>query len=167
MATDFLYQVDLQIRGTRIEPSGAGYAVTFGERTFIVESATLRDGELSFVLDGARHTAHVAAEGTRRWVAVNGRTVVLDVPQAEKRARRGQAAGPKHDSLEAQMPGVVRKALVATGDRVEKGQALVVIEAMKMEIKIAAPHAGTVERVAVAEGETVGRGQVLLEIVKS
>ncbi len=161
------YLISAEAVEVRVEKAGSGYTVTLGQRTVIVEAATLREGELSFVLDGARQTAYVAAEGARRWVAVNGRTVVLDVPQVEKKARRGQAAGPKHDSLEAQMPGVVRKVLVAGGDRVEKGQALLVMEAMKMEIKVAAPHAGTVERVAVAEGETVVRGQLLVDLLEA
>ncbi|MGQ0601792.1 MAG: biotin/lipoyl-containing protein [Anaerolineales bacterium] len=163
---NLIYRVGDETMTLHIEKSGAGFAVTIGERTFTVDAASLREGELSFTLDGARHTAHVATDGARRWVAMNGQTVVLDVPQAEKKTRRGQAAGPKHDSLEAQMPGVVRKVLVAAGDRVEKGQPLLVMEAMKMEIKIAAPHAGTVERVAVREGETVQRGQLLVEIVE-
>ena len=161
------YLIDTEAVEVRAESSGSGYTVTLGQRTVFVEAATLREGELSFVLDGARHTAHIAADGMRRWVAVDGRTVVLDVPQVEKKARRGQAAGPKHDSLEAQMPGVVRKVLVAAGDRVEKGQALLVMEAMKMEIKVAAPHAGTVERVAVGEGETVVRGQLLVDLLEA
>jgi biotin carboxyl carrier protein len=151
----------------RVEQTGTGYTVTLGGRTITVDLATLRAGELLFTLNGVQHTAHVAADGPRRWVAVNGQTVMLSVPQAEKKARRGRAAGPKHDSLEAQMPGVVRKVLVAAGDRVEKGQPLLVLEAMKMEIKIAAPHAGLVERIAVREGETVGRGQLLVELIES
>jgi biotin carboxyl carrier protein len=86
------------------------------------------------------------------------------MPQAEKKARRGRGAGHKHDTLEAQMPGVVRKVLVAVGETVERGQALVVLEAMKMEIQVAAPHAGVIEQIAVREGETVQRGQLLVDL---
>lgn len=62
------------------------------------------------------------------------------------------------------MPGLVRSVLVREGDSVEKGQALVLLEAMKMEIRVAAPHAGKVIEVLVAAGETVDRGQRLIEL---
>jgi biotin carboxyl carrier protein len=64
------------------------------------------------------------------------------------------------------MPGVVRRVLISTGEAVEKGQTMLVLEAMKMEIKIAAPHAGKVEQLAVREGETVQRGQLLVELAE-
>ena len=63
------------------------------------------------------------------------------------------------------MPGTVVKVLVAPGDRVEKGQDLLVVEAMKMEYKIAAPAAGIVSVIAVEAGDPCDAGQVLAEIV--
>lgn len=150
----------------QIEKSGTGYTLIFNGQTFQVEAASLREGELRFTLNGQPVRAFVAAEGVQRWVYLNGRTSNFNVPQAEKRPRRGQAAGPQHDVLTAQMPGVVRRILINAGDTVEKGQTLVVLEAMKMEIKVAAPHAGKVEQVAVREGETVQRGQLLVELVE-
>jgi biotin carboxyl carrier protein len=44
---------------------------------------------------------------------------------------------------------------------------LMVLEAMKMEIKVAAPHAGVVEKVAVREGETIQRGQLLADLLEA
>jgi len=70
-----------------------------------------------------------------------------------------------HDALEAAMPGQVRAVLVNDGDSVEKGQALALLEAMKMEIRVAAPHAGRVVKVFIAAGQVVERGQMLFEIV--
>jgi biotin carboxyl carrier protein len=108
------------------------------------------------------HLAFVAAEGPRRWVAFDATPLVLSVPQPQKRTRRGRGGG--HDTLEAQMPGVVRKLMIAEGERVEAGQVLLLLEAMKMEIRVSAPGAGVVEKVLVREGETVGRGQTLVEL---
>jgi biotin carboxyl carrier protein len=62
------------------------------------------------------------------------------------------------------MPGLVRGVLVKAGDSVERGQALVLLEAMKMEIRVSAPHAGKVAKVLVSPGETVDRGQRLIEL---
>jgi len=51
--------------------------------------------------------------------------------------------------------------LVKTGDAVEAGQGLLVVEAMKMQNEIRSPKSGTVERVVVAEGQAVNAGEVL------
>jgi biotin carboxyl carrier protein len=67
--------------------------------------------------------------------------------------------------LEAAMPGQVRAVLVNEGDLVEKGQALALLEAMKMEIRVAAPHAGRVAKVFIAAGQVVDRGQQLFDLI--
>jgi 3-methylcrotonyl-CoA carboxylase alpha subunit len=66
--------------------------------------------------------------------------------------------------LTAPMPGRVVKLGVAAGERVAPNQALVVLEAMKMEHVVEAPHAGVVARVCVQAGQQVSAGQVLLEL---
>jgi len=66
--------------------------------------------------------------------------------------------------LTAPMPGAVVRVLVSTGDVVEAGQPLLVLEAMKMEHTIRSPEAGTVARINVAEGEQVQIGAVLAEL---
>ncbi|MPY96550.1 MAG: biotin carboxylase [Actinophytocola sp.] len=63
------------------------------------------------------------------------------------------------------MLGTVVRVAVSDGARVRSGQQLVVLESMKMEHIVAAPHAGVVARVAVAEGETVRRDERLLDVV--
>jgi biotin carboxyl carrier protein len=162
----FEYQIGDETITLRVEKSGEGYSIVVGDRALSVDALIRREGALTLLVNGKPYTADVAADGPRRWVALDGHTYLLTVPQAEKRARRGRGASHKHDSLEAQMPGVVRKVLVAPGELVERGQALVVLEAMKMEIRVAAPYAGVVERVAISEGETVQRGQLLVEVVE-
>ncbi len=51
--------------------------------------------------------------------------------------------------------------LVKAGDRVDAGQAIVVMEAMKMQNEIRSPKSGTVERLLVAQGQTVNAGEVV------
>jgi biotin carboxyl carrier protein len=65
------------------------------------------------------------------------------------------------------MPGRIVKLLVAAGDAVAAGAGLVVMEAMKMENEIGAPHAGTVARVLVQAGDTVERDAPLVELTPS
>ena len=62
------------------------------------------------------------------------------------------------------MQGTIVKVLVAEGDDVDAGQALLVLEAMKMENHINAEAAGTVQEIRVQPGDTVGTGDVLLVI---
>ena len=62
----------------------------------------------------------------------------------------------------SELNAVVLKIEVAAGDRVQKGDTLIVLESMKMEIPVAAPHAGTVAAILVAEKQTVEEGQKIV-----
>ena len=59
------------------------------------------------------------------------------------------------------MPGKVVRVLVAQGARVEAGQGLLVVEAMKMQNEVRSPKAGTLERLHVVEGQAVNAGEIL------
>jgi acetyl-CoA/propionyl-CoA carboxylase biotin carboxyl carrier protein len=76
--------------------------------------------------------------------------------------RRGAAAA---GSLEAPMPGTVLLVRVANGDAVEEGDLLLVLESMKMELEITAPHAGSVEGLELAVGDSVALRQPLVAVV--
>ncbi len=148
----------------QVEISRDAFALTVAGRAYQVKAGLARPAELDLVIDGQRRClAYVAAEGASRWVALpSGQVFQLTVPGASRRSGHARASG--HESLEAQMPGIVRRVLVAEGEAVSRGQALVLLEAMKMEIRVTAPHAGVVERMAVAAGQTVERGQPLVEL---
>jgi acetyl-CoA/propionyl-CoA carboxylase biotin carboxyl carrier protein len=62
------------------------------------------------------------------------------------------------------MQGTIVKVLVEVGDEVEAGQAVCVLEAMKMENNIAAEKSGTVREVKVAPGDSVGSGDIVVVI---
>jgi biotin carboxyl carrier protein len=67
-----------------------------------------------------------------------------------------------HGGLKAPMPGKVTSVMVAEGDMVERGQLLLVLEAMKMEHRIDAPWAGTIKALNVNEGDQVANGAMLI-----
>ena len=77
---------------------------------------------------------------------------------------RGRAAEQFAGALAATMPGQVRDVLVAVGDTVARGEPLVILEAMKMEMRVTAPEEGQVTNVLCAVGDVVDRGQRLIEI---
>jgi biotin carboxyl carrier protein len=88
------------------------------------------------------------------------------VAQVERETGRGQrkAKTTAQNDLCAPMPGVVIKILVEAGAKVEKGQALVVMESMKMQMELRAPVAGVVEKIAVQERSQVDKGALLAKI---
>ncbi|MDP5170228.1 MAG: acetyl-CoA carboxylase biotin carboxyl carrier protein subunit [Bacteroidia bacterium] len=73
-----------------------------------------------------------------------------------------QSLQKKLEVLKAPMPGLIHKIQVAVGDHVEKGQAILVLEAMKMENIIKAPGEGIVKEVLAKEGASVEKGSVLI-----
>lgn len=96
------------------------------------------------------------------WVWVAGRArLVQEV--AERRARRGPGADVGQ-SVTPPMPAVVTKVLVELGQTVDKGQALVVVSAMKMEMTLTAPHAGQVSAIRTEEGAKVNPGDILVDV---
>jgi biotin carboxyl carrier protein len=151
-----------------LTPAGSGksYRATIGEETVEVEivRADAERGQLELLIDGERVTAYVSSDGAKRWVTVDGQTFVLTKPAASARSR-GKGAGHDHASeLAAPMPGLVRSVNVEQGESVSKGQTLLVLEAMKMEIRIHAPREGVIRKLWVRQGQTVEREQVLIEI---
>jgi biotin carboxyl carrier protein len=158
---DFQYQIDAEVKTVRLERDGEPLRVTIGDRAYDVTVLHSRVGEVTFTVDGITHTAFVAGESASRFVAVEGDVYELKRPDA-RRTRRKHHHG--EDSLTASMPGQITKVLIGAGDVVQRGQSLIVLEAMKMEIKIAAPHDGRVGKVLVEPGQVVDRGQTLIEL---
>jgi biotin carboxyl carrier protein len=76
----------------------------------------------------------------------------------------GAENAPVHGAVRALMPGTVTTVRVQLGDQVEPGAVLLVLEAMKMQNDIKAPHGGEVKRIAVTPGQTVSNGDVLVVI---
>ena len=81
-----------------------------------------------------------------------------------KPAATAGGAGAGDGTITAPMQGTIVKVLVGEGEAVEAGQAVLVLEAMKMENHINAEAAGTVKEVRVAAGDTVGPGDVLVVV---
>ncbi|ORE95355.1 methylcrotonoyl-CoA carboxylase subunit alpha [Stappia sp. 22II-S9-Z10] len=109
---------------------------------------------------GRIFTAGIAAEAAAVTVFLGTHAFRFAAYSAAAHAEEG-AGG---DSVAAPMPGAVRAVRVTAGDRVEKGEALVVLEAMKMEHTMAAPRDGIVAEVMVAEGDQVEEGALLLAL---
>ena len=112
------------------------------------------------VIDGRRLRSTVTSRGDR-WLVhgPEGDVELRELPRFPVAGLEAVAGG-----LTAPMPGKVITTHAAVGDRVESGQLLLVLEAMKMEHRVTAPAPGTVSEFRVAEGEQVGNGELLVVI---
>jgi len=121
-----------------------------------------RHGSGEFVIAGPAgpRRGHAVRHGDLVWVEFAGSVHRFEIARGQTR-RRG-AAG--HDEIGAPMPGQVLRVLVAPGEQVAKGQTLLVVEAMKMQIELTAPHAGTVVSIAASAGDKVTPGVPLVDI---
>jgi biotin carboxyl carrier protein len=158
----YRFQVAGNLYQIYIERQGEGFKASYAGKTFEIEILDERPGKLSIRLDGLPATVHWAADGSRKWISLDGCTYVIEKPSA----RPGQAArGPQGTDLQrSPMPAQVRSIEVFEGDPVEQGQTLLLLEAMKMEIRIKATHSGRVARILVSPGQTVEKDQALVEL---
>lgn len=158
----FFFNHNTQSFPIDLTPTGKSYRATIGDKTVDVEILGAQDRQQNLLIDGERITAYISSDNAKRWVTVNGRTYQLTKQSGSRRS------GAKHDhsgELTAPMPGQVRVVNVSEGDLVTKGQTLMVLEAMKMEIRIQAPGNGKVNKLLVKQGDIVEREQMLVEIV--
>lgn len=109
--------------------------------------------------EGGRR-AWVATSGDTRWVFLEGEVYIFEVQRAGRRAAVSGGAGP----LSAPMPASVVRVDAAPGTRVRKGDTLIILEAMKMELPVRAPADGIVKAVHCKAGDLVKPGTPLVEL---
>lgn len=168
MQREFQYQVGDEAVTVVVEQEGDRYRVRMGDREYRVRAKLGDRGRIDMGVDDRRLRAYVARKKDRTaknvtYVGLDGRTWLLAKPDA-RRARKGGPADGGSGALTATMPGLVLDVLVAPGDAVVKGDTLVLMEAMKMELRITAPADGVVSAVGCEAGQVVERGRVLVEI---
>lgn len=148
-----------------ISSNGKLFTLTLDDKTILAEVLHSEHGKLDLLIDGKRVTAYVSSDHAKRWVTVNGQTFILTKSSGARQSRHGghHAAG----ELTAPMPGQVRALNVSEGEAVTKGQTLMVLEAMKMEIRIQSPQNGVVKKLFVKQGQTVEREQILIDVEDS
>ncbi len=97
------------------------------------------------------------------WIHHNGRVFTQEVSQGRK-SRKKAGAGGSSDQVLAPMPGKVTKVLVTKDAPIKIGQAVLVMEAMKMEYTLKADAEGTIDSINCTVGEQVALGKVLVKI---
>ena len=128
----------------------------------------LPDGEVySLIVEGRSHEVRISPTRDNLEITSRGATIPVEVRHPlEKLLKATQHARPDlgGEIIAAPMPGVVIALRVRRGDVVSAGQAVAVVEAMKMQNELAARHGGVVSDVLVAERASVAAGQPLIRL---
>jgi biotin carboxyl carrier protein len=139
------------------------YGVVIEGRRWELDVCRTGPGFMSVLVGGRSYDVRVEKMSAGYNVRLRGETIAVALSEGvtastETRSPAGNAR------LTSPMPGKVVRVLVAPGDSVQAGAALVVVEAMKMENELRALRGGQVLRVHVREGQTVEGGALLLEL---
>ncbi len=160
----YTYDYNGQTHAITLEklPDGT-FKATIDGRDYVFSAAQLANGAWLIKIGDAQLVGQVATANDTRYVQIAGQHYTLNVANAKSRTRKRSTAS---GDLTAQMPGQVIAVQVSEGDSVAAGQTLVILEAMKMEIRLSAPHDGIVKKLHVQPGTIVERGQVLVEVAE-
>ena len=149
---------------------------TEGQRLFVeiegrrleADFQRLPDGEVySLLIEGRSHEVRVSPAGQGLEITLDGTTVPVEVRHPlERLVQSAQAAhhAAAGEIVAAPMPGLVVALRVKPGDVVRAGQAVAVVEAMKMQNELPARQGGVVREVLVAERASVSAGQALVRL---
>ena len=121
------------------------------------EGRQTQSGRYSVVVNGSRYNVEVS-EGFNDSIQVKS---ITEVEGKSVKSAKSAAAGATENDIVASLPGAVHKILISAGDHVKKGQAIVVLEAMKMEIEVKAPKDGIIGSIEVSKGQSVANNQVV------
>ena len=121
------------------------------------EGRQTQSGRYSVVVNGSRYNVEVS-EGFNDSIQVKS---ITEVEGKSVKNAKSAAAGATENDIVASLPGAVHKILVSVGDHVKKGQAIVVLEAMKMEIEVKAPKDGIIGSIEVSKGQSIASNQVV------
>ena len=133
-----------------------GIAFLKGEAK-VNEGRQTQSGRYSVVVNGSRYNVEVS-EGFNDSIQVKS---ITEVEGKSVKSAKSAVAGATENDIVASLPGAVHKILVSAGDHVKKGQAIVVLEAMKMEIEVKAPKDGIIGSIEVSKGQSVANNQVV------
>jgi biotin carboxyl carrier protein len=142
------------------------YRVGVDGNEFLVDGKKTGRTNYSLIVDNRSFEIEVDNTDDEYRVLVDGRNYRIHLVD-ERRMRVGAQSGMDlqgQQKVSVPMPGKVIAILVSEGDAVEKGQGLVIVEAMKMENEVRSPIAGTVKEIKATVGETVEGGAVLIVI---
>ena len=161
----FIAKLGDQTFTVEIEEMGKSlYRVGVDGSEFLVDGEKTGLSNYSLIVDNRSFEVDVDVAEDEYRVLVDGRSYHIQLVDERRMRLGGLQAGIQlegRQEISVPMPGKVIAVLVSEGDRVEKGQGLVIVEAMKMENEVRSPIAGEVREIRVKAGDSVEAGAVL------
>ena len=156
-------EVDGGVRRLELERDGVAYVIRTDERAIAANLCELEPGVLSLLIEGRSFRCVHVPSPDERTIAVRGQQFRVSVtdPRSLRGRRKRSGIGNGKLLIKASIPGRVARVLVKPGDEVAAHQAIMVIEAMKMQNELKSPKKGTVQKILAAEGAAVNAGDVL------
>jgi biotin carboxyl carrier protein len=158
-------QIAIDGKKRRVEMTQAGERLvwTIDGQRLEADATEMSPGIYSILINGTSYEVRMERFATELRATTGGREFkILIADEREWRRKRGSAVEAEgRQQVLAPMPGKIVRVLVKTGDAVQAGQGLLVVEAMKMQNEIRAPKSGTIDRLGVVEGQTVNAGEVV------
>ncbi|MGZ4412637.1 MAG: acetyl-CoA carboxylase biotin carboxyl carrier protein subunit, partial [Gaiellaceae bacterium] len=155
-------RIEIGATTSELTVSGSPGAVVLGDGDESVPAAIERldDETVRVELGGVSRLYRIARDGEALWIGREGAAL-----SARRTGQLRQSESAHVEALEAPMPGVVVLVHARNGDRIKRGDPLLVLESMKMEMPIRSPQSGRVDRLMVEEGDRVRLRQPLALIV--
>jgi len=160
------YEVHIagKTRTVELTRDGARWQVSLDGASTDVDAIEIAPGIFSVLLNGESHEIRVAPNPDGTLTIHDGpnefKAEVVD-PRAWRGRKHGAVEAEGRQQIVAPMPGKVIRLLVKPGDKVEAGQGLLVVEAMKMQNEVKSPKTGTVEKLLAKESQAVNAGDIL------
>jgi len=160
-----IYDVSIEDTKYRLElnRTPTGWTCGLNGRPVQLDAALIRPGVLSLLIESRVYDVRREKVGSEihLWVGNQRYAVELRDLRSLRNLKDGARRQQGSSKLTAPMPGKVVRLLVNEKDKVEAGQGVVVVEAMKMQNEIKSPKKGIVQRLTAAEGSSVNAGDVL------
>jgi biotin carboxyl carrier protein len=151
-----------------LEKKGTFYKVKIGDHTYDVDVVKVEKGVYSLLYKGHSTNMEMIEGDTPNKYIVNTRSNDYQIEVIDAKAKYIAAAKGDFIGIDtiisSPMPGKIVKILVSPGDRVERGDTVIVVSAMKMESEYKSPVTGIVKTIFVNEGDTVDGNQSLVEL---
>jgi biotin carboxyl carrier protein len=161
-------QIGDTLHAIEIKRDGETVFAKVDEREYELEASEPEPNVFLLKYAGKVHEFYVAPAALGSPQIISSRHADVEVSLIDPKRLRGSGiAGASADGLaeiKTMMPGKVVRLIAGVGDSVEKGDAVMVVEAMKMQNDLKAPKAGLVKEIRVSEGSTVSAGDVLAVI---
>jgi biotin carboxyl carrier protein len=162
----FTIELNGKTRTVELSDGEKGFACSIDGKVVEADIAEIGAGTCSILMGGESLEVRITPRADALAAFVGGNEYSLKVRDSREwqRKRGGTAASEGRQQIVAPMPGKVIRILAKVGEKIEAGQGLVVVEAMKMQNEVRAPKSGVVEKIFAVEGQSVNAGDALATI---